>query len=390
MPEWSTACPDWERRLLAGESLIPFSPLFEKEALRAAEIFRDLPIVDAAGSPTMGQACKPWVFEFCDAVFGSYNHETGRRLIREFFLLVAKKNAKSTTAAGMMLTALLRNWRKSAEFLIIAPTLEIAQNSFKPAHDMIMEDPNLGAILRSQPHFRVITHRTTGATLKVIAADNEAVSGKKAVGVLVDELWLFGKRQNAENMLREAIGGLASRPEGFVIYLSTQSDEPPTGIFKQKLDYFRDVRDGKIHDPRSLPILYEFPKRMLDEERYKDPSLFHLTNPNLGASVDREFLEGEYKKADLAGPSSMMGFLAKHLNVELGIRIRANRWPGAEYWQQRADRSLTYEEVLERSEVIVVGIDGGGLDDLFGLAIIAATIFAAASIVPATSISIAR
>src|SRR5436190_21108483 len=139
-PEWSTACPDWERRLLAGQSLIPFGPLYEGEAKAAAEIFRDLPIVDAAGSPTMGQACKPWVFDFCDAVFGSYNHETGRRLIREFFLLVAKKNAKSTTAAGMMLTALLRNWRKSGEYLIIAPTLEIAQNSFKPAHDMIMED----------------------------------------------------------------------------------------------------------------------------------------------------------------------------------------------------------------------------------------------------------
>jgi hypothetical protein len=80
---------------------------------------------------------------------------------------------------------------------------------------------------------------------------------------LIDEAWLMGKRPNAENMLREACGGLASRPEGFVIWLSTQSDEAPSGVFKQKLDYARGVRDGRIDDNRFLPVLYEFPEAVL-------------------------------------------------------------------------------------------------------------------------------
>jgi phage terminase large subunit-like protein len=97
----------------------------------------------------------------------------------------------------------------------------------------------------------------------VLAADSNTVGGAKSVGTLVDELWLFGKQPNAANMLREAIGGLASRPEGFVIYLTTQSDEPPAGVFKQKLDYARGVRDGRIKDPKFVPVIYEFPPDMV-------------------------------------------------------------------------------------------------------------------------------
>ena len=124
------------------------------------------------------------------------------------------------------------------------------------------------------------------------------------------------------------MGGLASRPEGFVIYASTQSDEPPSGVFKQKLDEFRDIRDGKISDPKSMGVLYEFPRHMIESGAYRDPENFYITNPNLGASVDEEFLRDEFIKAERNGRASLTGFCAKHLNCEVGLGLRGDRWGG--------------------------------------------------------------
>ncbi|HDY5286362.1 TPA: terminase large subunit [Pseudomonas aeruginosa] len=362
--EWTTACTDWAGRLIRGESIIP-PPIFPEMADQALDVFKQLKIVDAPGSPTFGEACAPWVFDLVASIFGAYDPETGRRLITEWFILIPKKNSKSTIAAGIMMTALILNWRQSAEFSILAPTVEVANNAYAPARDMTQRDDDLDALMHVQTHIKSITHRESGATLKVVAADSNTVGGKKSVGTLVDELWLFGKRHDAENMLREAIGGLASRPEGFVIYLTTQSDEPPAGVFKQKLQYARDVRDGVIVDKRFVPVIFEHPPEMVARKEHLLAENLALVNPNLGYSVDEEFLLREFAKAQQGGEESFRGFLAKHGNVEIGLALRSDRWAGADFWEDAVE-PCTFDQLIERCEVIDLGIDGGGLDDLLG------------------------
>lgn len=363
--EWSTACTDWEKRIVQRESLIACPPLFPQVAEEAWSICSELRLTDVAGQPLLGEASLPWLRDFVMAVFGSEDPETGRRHINEYMLMVSKKNAKSTIAAAIMLCALLMNWRQSAELLILSPTKEIADNSYKPIRDFIKADEELSAILKVQDYFRTITHMETGATLKVVAADSDTVSGKKASFVFVDELHEFGKQAKASNMLLEATGGLASRPEGFVIYATTQSAEPPAGVFLTKLRYARDVRDGKIQDRKFLPVIYEFPKAMLESKAYENLENAYVTNPNWGASVDIERITQLHSQAKASGENEFKEFLAKHLNVEIGLNLRSDRWAGADFWEQSAER-VTWEQLIERSEVVDIGIDGGGLDDLLG------------------------
>lgn len=188
--------------------------------------------------------------------------------------------------------------------------------------------------------------------------------------MLIDEAWLFGKNPKAADMIREATGGLLSRPEGFVIWLTTQSNEPPAGVFRSKLNYARGVRDGRINDNRFLPVIYEFSKEMIDSGDARKPENFHLVNPNMGFSVDRPTLERLFMQAEIDGEAELRGFLAKHLNIEIGLALMSDAWVGAEFWEPQAAAWLNLDEILERCEVIDVGGDGGGLDDLLGLAVV--------------------
>lgn len=372
---WTTACPDWQARILAKQSLLP-PPLFPAEAQRGLDVFRALRICDVPGKPTLGDAGRAWIFDFVGAIFGAYDPAEERQLIREFFLCVAKKNSKSTIAAGVMMTALVLNPRHSAEFLILAPTKEIADNSFDPAADMADELNRENASAGEGPMFRVyrrdrrIVHLVTKAELKVIAAETDTVTGVKATVVLIDEMWLFGKKSNSMSMLREAMGGLASRPEGFVVYLSTMADGPPQGEWKAKLERARKVRDGEVHDPRFLPVIYEFPPAMVADKSYESAANWYVTNPNLGASVDPQFISAKLDEAKQSSEADLVDFCAKHLNVQISSFLTSDGWAGAAVWRRGEGGPRTLAELLDRSECVTIGVDGGGLDDLFGFGVI--------------------
>jgi phage terminase large subunit-like protein len=123
------------------------------------------------------------------------------------------------------------------------------------------------------------------------------------------------------------------------------------------------VRDGTLKNAGLLPLLYEFPKGV----DWHDPANWKMVTPNHGLSITVERLIPDYEKAVVAGEDELRRWASQHLNVEIGLALQADRWAGAEFWERCAEPVLDLDVLLERSEVCVVGIDGGGLDDLLGL-----------------------
>jgi phage terminase large subunit-like protein len=365
-PAWCTAVPDWKERIEEGLSLIPDLPLFDEVAEKALRIFKRLKVPDLIGTPTYGEVCDDWVFDFVRVIFGSYNPETKKRMIREFFLLVPKKNGKSAIAAAIIVVAIIMNERPEAELVLIAPTQEISKIAFKQAKGMIIADAYLAKLFHIKEGDLEISHRTTGAVIKILSADGDVVTGIKATFILVDETHVLAAKAKAKGIFLELRGGLASRPEGFILQITTQSKTKPVGQFKKELDKARAVRDGLMLLP-VLAVLYELPPEMAKEEAWRDPKTWGFVNPNLGVSVQLDYLLDQFETAKNDGPDDLALFASQHLNVEIGQGLTQDRWAGALLWSDAASDTMTFEEFLELCEVVVCGVDGGGMDDLLGL-----------------------
>jgi len=162
---WTTARLDWQERIRSGRSLLPYLPLIKSEAEAAVRAFSMLRLPDVVGQPELGSVAGEWQLDMVRAVFGSYDPAENKRYIREFFCMVSKKSGKTTCAAAMMLCAVLRNRRPRAEFLLIAPTLEVADLAFRQVVGMIESDPILASKFHVRDHLKTIVYRQNKAFL---------------------------------------------------------------------------------------------------------------------------------------------------------------------------------------------------------------------------------
>lgn len=376
MPDFS--CPDWFEKLKAGKAPLPDNlPLDVEEAELAVDVFNKLRLPDVPGQPLLRDVAGQWARDFVAAIFGLVELSADRSVIvnrkaRKFFQLVPKKNSKTTNGAAIMMTAMLRNRRPNAEFLLVGPTQATAERAYEQAEGMVKADPWLSKRFQLRDHIKTIEDRTNGAKLRIRSFDNKVMTGAKPVGVLVDELHELGKVSYASKVMTQIEGGIIANAEGFVIIITTQSDEPPCGVFEDELKLARAIRDGDFRDSETLPMLYEFPREMQADESqpWADPANWSMVLPNNGKSITVDRLLPNFREAREAGIEKLSIWASQHLNVEIGIALNKDRWAGVTYWQGAARTGLTLDTIIADCDVCVVGIDGGGLDDLMALSVI--------------------
>ncbi|MGA0561708.1 terminase TerL endonuclease subunit [Ancylobacter sp. VNQ12] len=366
------ACPDWWERMQAGMTPMADVPLNSARAAKAQAFFNRLRLPDVTGNPPLSEACGDWFRDVLCAFLASEDAETKQRLVWELLCMVPKKNSKTTYVAALGLTALFMEDAPNRQMMIVAPSQNISVRCFEQAQGMIRIDPRLRDIFQVQDSENRITRKTTGTRLDVKTFDTSIVTGEIPLLTIIDELHELGKKPKAAAVMQQIRGGGITKQRGQVLMITTQSDEQPAGIWKLELEKARKIRDGVGGlSPIMLPVLYEFPReQQLDQAFWRDVKNWDLVLPNLDRSIDRQALIDDYENNGRASQHAEHIWLSQHLNIEIGVGTGDDTWRGRDYWADRADKTLTLDELIARSEVAVVGCDGGGLDDLFGLCVI--------------------
>lgn len=371
---WDLSCVDWEDRIREGRSLIPDLQLIASEASLGAAFFDEMRLSDVPETPRLGEAAGPWFRDIVRAAFGSWDPVAKTRYIRDILTLAPKGQSKTSYSAGLMLAVMLMNKRPNAEALFVAPTQKIADTAYDQAAGMIELSPDLKRRFKTKDHEKTIEDLVNHSEMKVKTFDLNILTGSILIFVLLDELHLLGKSAHTTKVLRQIRGGLDKTAEGLLLMTTTQSDDAPAGAFKDELNMARRIRDGhyrgKVIRPL-LPVLYEFPRAIAkDQQLWQDPANWPMVLPNLGRSVHLGTLVPDWETERAKGENAIRVWASQHLNIEIGIGLKGDAWPGAEFWASAQDDTLTLETILDRSDVVVVGGDGGGLDDLFGIAVL--------------------
>ncbi|MFP4044917.1 MAG: terminase large subunit [Rhodosalinus sp.] len=365
--------PNWEARLRKGLPPVPALPVNEDRARRAVLLFDSLQLPDVPKMPRLAEAAGDWFREIVRLALAAEDPENGAPLVNEAFVLVPKKNSKTTYSAALGLTALLLWERPNAELLILGPTQNVAERCFRQAAGMIKANPKLAKIFHVQEHLKRIKRVRTGATLQVKTFDLNVVTGEIPALTIIDELHVIAGKSYADRVIAQITGGMVTNPSAVCVYITTQSDTPPRGVFKAKLDYARRVRDGQIGGQVNfLPVLYEFPEKLQVAEGrpWADPDLWPMVTPNLGLSVNMDILRKNFAQAQEDGPEALAIWASQHLNIQIGLGLHDERWVGADYWAARANPALDLDAILASSDVAVIGADVGGADDLFALHVV--------------------
>lgn len=315
-------------------------------------------IGDYAGLPF---ELEPWQLFAIWNIFGWKRDTDKSRRFRRVHWSMARKNGKSSIAAGLAIFAAMMDINPVtgrpedvAEVILAATKREqVEKVIYAEIERMRRKSPQIEKL--SSPANRQITFRHNSGLIRCVGSD-KPYDGLNPHVVILDELhaWKEYHRKFHDTMQT----GSGYRRQPLLISVTTAGDDQ-SHLWKDEYKYAAGILNGHIRDDAFFSYIFEIDA----DDDPLDSSVWIKANPNIGVSVKLSYLEEQAREA-AESPVSLNRFTRYHCNRVVSSTEKAfdvTEW----------DRCIGDLSNWKDADAIGCGVDLGGRDDLAAWAMVA-------------------
>ena len=290
-----------------------------------------------------------WQKAIVCAIFGIVNKD-GKRQFREVVLIVSRKNGKSLFASAIMSCMAFIDKEYGAEIYCLAPKLEQANIVFDNFYQTISKEYELLSLCKKRRTDIYIDVSNT--VIKPLAFSDKKSDGLNPHCVVCDEIAAWSG-QNGLRMYEVMKSALGSRTQPLILNIST-AGYVNDSIYDELMLRSTSFLNGSSEETQLLPFLY-----MIDDiDLWDCMDELEKSNPNLGVSVTREYLQEEIRIAK-GSLSKRAEFITKYCNIK---QNSSQAWLTYEQVEKSGIKEFTLNDF--RGSYCVGGIDLSQTTDL--------------------------
>lgn len=279
---------------------------FDKDAAnKAIHIIENLSLgrdFDEDGNPKkLFFKLTPFQSFIVSQIFGWKLTKNGRRRYRYAYCEMARKQGKSTLAAAIALLMFISE--HSAEVYTIATKRDQAKIVFDIAKKLVAETPFLADAINVQKHNMSIL--TKYSKCEPLSSDSKKQDGLNPSCVINDEY----HEHPTDSMFNVMKSGMGARKQPFLLTITTAGFDKFSPCYKYR-NTCVSILKGQLEDDSTFAMIFT-----LDEEDdWEDRTKWIKADPNLGITVEMDYLEQEYRQAK-NNPTQVVNFQTKNLNI---------------------------------------------------------------------------
>ena len=315
------------------------------------------------GKPIVFEPWQKFVFE---QLFGWIRVDTGTRRFTKLYLQIAKKNGKSTICAALSLFHLFADTRINTPKIFTAANNEDqAKICVNMAGQMVKSSPDLFEfvedgevdLFKYKENIVSVVHSGRNGFIKALSKessdkDSKTAGGKHDINAslgLVDEFGM-SPDQGASGTISTS---MASRIERLMAYFTTAGFNLSGPCYAGLRDQGVKVLEGTIQMDNYLPIIFEIDPPIGEDGKPKAITLKYLkdnegewikANPNLGVSVNKDYLREVIEDAISLGSQTEVNALTLNFNMWCEA---ADVWISKDVWDINS-HGINKEELIGR------------------------------------------